>query len=239
MHRISLIVATKDRPNDLQKLLQSLRNQTAGPAEIVIVDASMEPVAAMIAEFPELTLRYLRHWPPSAAAQRNAGILACDPASTLVGFADDDTTFEPQAFENMLNFWRAAEPEILGAAFNFRNVWLSRPHRRGRGHRRAGPALRLDRGAPCGGRRGGSGNSAASVHLEAVAASCAQPLEICLPHGCAPGGISKVSEWGTISSRTGNDPSTSPSASTNNHSREPLWARHSIDSVSPATPLRR
>jgi len=121
MYRTSLIVATKDRPSDLHKLLESLRSQTAGPAEIVIVDASQEPVTAVIAQFPELEIRHLRHWPPSAAAQRNAGILACNPASTLIGFADDDTTFEPQAFANMLTFWSAAEPKILGAAFNFRN----------------------------------------------------------------------------------------------------------------------
>jgi glycosyltransferase involved in cell wall biosynthesis len=122
MHRISLIVATKDRPDDLKGLLESLRDQTVGPAEIVVVDASREPVGQVIAEFSQLTIRHLRHWPPSAAAQRNAGIRACDPASTLIGFADDDTTFEPQAFANMLNFWEHAEPDVLGAAFNFRNL---------------------------------------------------------------------------------------------------------------------
>ncbi len=122
MHNISLIVATKDRPNDLRKLLGSLRSQSTGPHEIVVVDASREPVEAVTAEFPELAIRYLRHWPPSAAAQRNAGILACDASSTLIGFADDDTTFEPQAFANMLRFWQDSEPETLGAAFNFRNA---------------------------------------------------------------------------------------------------------------------
>jgi glycosyltransferase involved in cell wall biosynthesis len=121
MHRISLIVATKDRPDDLRKLLESLRRQVVGPAEIVVVDASREPVELVMADYPELTTRYLRHWPPSAAAQRNAGIQACNPTATLIGFADDDTTFEPQAFANMLNFWKDAAPDILGAAFNIRN----------------------------------------------------------------------------------------------------------------------
>jgi GT2 family glycosyltransferase len=105
----------------LRKLLESLRRQTVGPAEVVVADASREPVGSVIAEFPELTTRYLRHWPPSAAAQRNAGIRACEPAATLIGFADDDTTFEPQAFANMLSFWKDAAPDILGAAFNIRN----------------------------------------------------------------------------------------------------------------------
>jgi GT2 family glycosyltransferase len=120
-HRISLIVATKDRPEDLRKLLNSLSRQSIRPTEIVIVDASREPVDPVLAKFPELTTLYLRHWPPSAAAQRNAGIRGCDPTSTLIGFADDDTTFEPQAFENMLRFWEDAKPDILGAAFNIRN----------------------------------------------------------------------------------------------------------------------
>jgi GT2 family glycosyltransferase len=121
MHRISLIVATKDRPDDLRTLLESLRRQTIAPVEIVVVDASREPVEPVIAEFSELTTRYLRHWPPSAAAQRNAGIRACAPTATLIGFADDDTTFEPQAFANMLSFWNKAAPDVLGAAFNIRN----------------------------------------------------------------------------------------------------------------------
>jgi GT2 family glycosyltransferase len=121
MQRVSLIVATKDRPDDLRRLLESLRHQAVGPDEILVVDASLMTVEPLLAEFPELKTRYLRHWPPSAAAQRNMGIQACDSAATLVGFADDDTTFEPQAFANMLAFWNEAEPNLLGAAFNLRN----------------------------------------------------------------------------------------------------------------------
>lgn len=120
-HSIALVVATKDRPSDLDNLLASLRGQSTLPEQIVVVDASIEPIEDVIARFPELTIRYVRHWPPSAAAQRNAGILACAPSATLIGFADDDTTFEPTAFENMLAFWRTAPPDVLGAAFNIRN----------------------------------------------------------------------------------------------------------------------
>lgn len=121
MHRVSLVVATKDRPDDLRRLLESLRNQAVAPAEIMIVDSSLDSVEDVTKEFPGLNTQYLRHWPPSAAAQRNAGIRQCDAASTLIGFADDDTTFEQQAFANMLAFWHDASPEILGAAFNIRN----------------------------------------------------------------------------------------------------------------------
>jgi GT2 family glycosyltransferase len=121
MHSISLIVATKDRPDDLRRLFESLRAQTVAPDEIIVVDASQESKEPILTGFPELAIRYLPHWPPSATAQRNAGILACDPAATLIGFADDDTTFEPYAFANMRSFWNSAEPDILGAGFNLCN----------------------------------------------------------------------------------------------------------------------
>jgi GT2 family glycosyltransferase len=121
---ISLIVATKDRPADLRRLLESLRRQTVKPGEIVIVDASRESVESVVTGFPELNTRYVRHWPPSAAAQRNAGIRACDRSARLIGFADDDTTFEPDAFEAMLRFWESAGEDVLGAAFNILNYRL-------------------------------------------------------------------------------------------------------------------
>jgi len=121
MHRISLIVATKDRPDDLRRLLASLRAQTVALDEIVIVDASIQSVEQVTIEFPDLLIRYLRHFPPSAAAQRNSGVLSCKTSSTLIGFADDDTTFESSAFENMIAFWNTAASDILGAAFNLQN----------------------------------------------------------------------------------------------------------------------
>jgi len=120
-HCLTLVVATKDRPDDLRHMLNSLQNQTMPPEEIVLVDASSCPVEAILGEYPALSLRYLRHLPPSAAAQRNAGIQASSPSATLIGFADDDIIFEPEAFELMMGFWESAPSDTLGAAFNLRN----------------------------------------------------------------------------------------------------------------------
>ena len=120
-HRLSLVVATKDRPDDFRRLFESLRQQTVKPAEIVIVDASQESVESIATAFPELRKRYIRQLPPSAAAQRNAGIRACDPSATLIAFADDDITFEPDSFAAMLRFWEGASEDVLGASFNILN----------------------------------------------------------------------------------------------------------------------
>ncbi len=120
-HSLTLVVATKDRPDDLRLMLNSLQIQTLPPAEIIVVDASTNPVEGILREFPALSLRYLRHLPPSAAGQRNAGIRASSPDATLIGFADDDIVFEPKAFEYLLNFWESAPQDVLGAAFNLLN----------------------------------------------------------------------------------------------------------------------
>ena len=125
-HKISMVVATKDRPADLRRLLESLQQQTIKPTEIVIVDASRESVESVVAAFPQVRTRYVRHLLPSAAAQRNAGIRACDPSATLIGFADDDTTFEPDSFAAMLRFWDSASEDVLGASFNVLNYRLPR-----------------------------------------------------------------------------------------------------------------
>jgi GT2 family glycosyltransferase len=125
MPPLSLVIATKDRPDDLRRLLCSLAAQSARPDDVVIVDASATPVDRVLSEFPELNTRYMRHWPPSAAAQRNAGIRACSTVSELIGFVDDDAAFEPEAIANMLRFWETAAGNTLGASFNMRNYPLT------------------------------------------------------------------------------------------------------------------
>jgi GT2 family glycosyltransferase len=53
-HKNSVVVATKDRPDDLRRLLESLHRQTIPPAEVVIVDVSREPVEPVVAASLEL-----------------------------------------------------------------------------------------------------------------------------------------------------------------------------------------
>ncbi len=100
-----------------------MRGQSVPPAQIVIVDASSEPVEYVAKRFPISTFSYLRHWPPSAAAQRNAGIQACAASSSLIGFADDDTTFEPKAFENECSkFWDGRGPRYARRGIQHPNL---------------------------------------------------------------------------------------------------------------------
>lgn len=116
------IIATKDRPRELQRMFESLSEQTCRPDGVIVVDASGEPVRGVVDGFPELNPIYIRAESPSASGQRNAGLKALDDNVDLVGFMDDDATLEPAAVENMLKFWRGASDDVAGAAFNHLNA---------------------------------------------------------------------------------------------------------------------
>lgn len=122
MSTICFVVATKDRPHDLRRMLDSLATQTRPPDLVVIVDSSSQSVSQVAEEFGErLCVRYIHHQPPSAAGQRNAGIEAVPADIDLIAFLDDDATLEPNALERMFAFWEAAPSDLGGAAFNMVN----------------------------------------------------------------------------------------------------------------------
>ncbi|MDB5825060.1 MAG: putative glycosyltransferase [Herminiimonas sp.] len=122
MQRISIVVPTKDRPDDLAKLLASLAAQTRKPDQIIIVDGSDPVIRPVVDRFAELlALDYVRVFPPSLAKQRNAGMAELRPDITLAGYIDDDIVLEPAAVERMLAFWESASADIGGAAFNITN----------------------------------------------------------------------------------------------------------------------
>ncbi len=126
-HRIAYVVPTKDRPDDLRKLLVSLSRQTVNPRQIVIVDGSDPPIRDVVDGFPDLPLAYVRVFPPSLAQQRNSGMAALADGITVAGYLDDDLELAEDATERMRDFWQTAGPEVGGAAFTIVNQPLRHP----------------------------------------------------------------------------------------------------------------
>ncbi len=120
-HKLAFVVPTKDRPDDLSRLLRSLAGQTGPVEEVVIVDGGDRPLGPLAEAFPGLSVRVLRHRPPSATRQRNVGIDAVGPKASLIGILDDDSVLVPDAVEVMLSFWDAAPARLGGASFNLAN----------------------------------------------------------------------------------------------------------------------
>lgn len=106
-NRLAIVIPTKDRPDDLRKLLDSLRSQSRRPDQVIVVDGSNPDVSHVVAEFRELPLDYVRVYPPSLARQRNAGMARLAGDITLAGYLDDDIVLERDAVEAMMRFWEA------------------------------------------------------------------------------------------------------------------------------------
>jgi glycosyltransferase involved in cell wall biosynthesis len=132
MNKIAFVVPTKDRPEDLRKMLASLQAQTRLPDQLIVVDGSNPDVRHVVDEFATLRIEYVRVFPPSLAKQRNAGMKQVRQDITLAGYLDDDIVLEPDAVEKMLQFWEGSGADLGGTVFNITNspmpraVWLKR-----------------------------------------------------------------------------------------------------------------
>lgn len=115
-----LVAATKDRPQKLKNLLESIQSQTLLPTEIIIVDGGDKSVDYISKDFKNLNIKYMQLRPPSGTKQRNLGIKSAVSAD-LIGIIDDDIVLEKKAIENMLLFWERAPQDLGGAAFNLMN----------------------------------------------------------------------------------------------------------------------
>jgi len=125
--KLSIIIPTKNRPEDLARLLKNLFTQSLKPVQTIIVDGSDSPSEELSKEFPDLHIDYINLRPPSLTAQRNRGIRqVCDEA-THVSFFDDDVFLEKDAIKNMMRFWENASTDTAGASFNLTNEIYKKP----------------------------------------------------------------------------------------------------------------
>ncbi len=126
-HKIALIVPTRNRPDLLGKLLQSVQEQTVQPHQVIIVDGSDEPLESQIEHFFTPNFSYVRVFPPSLSKQRNAGIKALNKEITLVGYLDDDIILNKDAIEAMLRYWEHCPDNTGGSSFHITNNKLASP----------------------------------------------------------------------------------------------------------------
>jgi GT2 family glycosyltransferase len=117
--RISVVVATYDRPDDLRQCLRSLtQQQTRHEVEIVVVDNHPQSglTPPVVAAFPEVKLVSERRGGLSFA--RNTGFRASTGAILVA--TDDDVTMPPDWLEKLAApFARSDVMMVTGAVFPF------------------------------------------------------------------------------------------------------------------------
>ncbi|WP_246696195.1 glycosyltransferase family 2 protein [Mesorhizobium sp. SARCC-RB16n] len=95
----SVVICTRDRPNELRRCLASLPRQTFLPEEVIVVDN-----ASRGSETREVALAagaiYVREDRPGLDIARNRGALRA--SSEIVAYTDDDVLLHPQWLERLV-----------------------------------------------------------------------------------------------------------------------------------------
>jgi len=99
---ISVILCTKDRPDDLSRCLDSIQKQSVKPDELIVVDASSgnetERLCYNRRGTSSIELKYIRS-KPHLTHQRNLGVDSS--GGELIFFFDDDVILDERYLENV------------------------------------------------------------------------------------------------------------------------------------------
>lgn len=118
MIKLGFIVPTLNRPQELNRLLQSIYSQSVLPKTIIIVDGTEVSIQPTILRDERVEIIYCHEVPPSLAKQRNRGIAAIPPDLTHVGFLDDDLVIEPGSIASIVKLIENEGSDLGGASFN-------------------------------------------------------------------------------------------------------------------------
>lgn len=95
----TIVICTRDRPDDLERCLRSLKYQTYQPEEVIVVDnASSDLRTRDVALAAGVT--YVREDRPGLDVARNTGALAAN--SDIVAYADDDEILHVRWLERLV-----------------------------------------------------------------------------------------------------------------------------------------
>jgi glycosyltransferase involved in cell wall biosynthesis len=109
MPAFSLVVATKGRTNELERLLESLIAQTCTNFELIVVDQNGDGrLDSLLVKYAnEIQIRHLR-CDAGVSQARNLGIEAAD--GEFLAFPDDDCWYQPDTIANVL-YWFQQNPD--------------------------------------------------------------------------------------------------------------------------------
>ncbi len=130
--KVSVVIATRDRPVLLRRAVQRVMDQTyAGEIECVIVFDQSEPHEIEVTVPARRTLRVIRNTErsPGLAGARNSGVLAS--TGELVAFCDDDDEWLPEKLERQVAAMQAnpaAEVATTGIWVVYERKTIPRAH---------------------------------------------------------------------------------------------------------------
>jgi len=118
---LALIIPTKDRPEKMVNLLDSISAQGVACGRIIVVDGGKSIRGIVESYRDKIPVEYHECRPPAQIRQRNMAISLLEGSTPLVGLFDDDIVLEEGALEAMINFWNQCTSDTAGVSFNVVN----------------------------------------------------------------------------------------------------------------------
>ena len=118
---LSILVATMNRPKAVEKMLESVFQQTLLPEEMILVDQSSDDLTKQVWDEYALriasrgqVLKYVRQETPSLVKARNRGFE--ESTGSIICFIDDDVILNPDYFEKIAGYFK--DPSVGGVTGN-------------------------------------------------------------------------------------------------------------------------
>ena len=115
--KVSIVIPTKDRDNDLIECIQSIANQTSLPKEVIVVDDGniIQDTSTKILDIlnsKDVRFIYLKKDKPGTSRSRNLG--AEKSSGDIVIILDDDVIIDEDYIEEILKVYEKFQMENLG-----------------------------------------------------------------------------------------------------------------------------
>ena len=104
--KVSLVLATVGRTDELCRLIDSLVRQTFRNFEVILVDQNLDDrLQSHVQRLDDvgMALKHVKHFPPNLSTARNAGIALAQ--GKWVGFPDDDCWYDAQFLEHLCPYF--------------------------------------------------------------------------------------------------------------------------------------
>lgn len=122
MIEFDVVIPTKNRPEDLKRMIASIEIQTQKPKRVVIVDQSLV-IKEIFCSFHYEVIHLHAHFVSGLTAAKNLGVSKC--TSEVIHFFDDDIILDLDYFEKINNHLEV-NPNIYGICGRQKNSKSSR-----------------------------------------------------------------------------------------------------------------
>ncbi len=118
--RYGILIATRNRAEQLNELLHSITNLRLKPESVIISYSGENPYERIKGHRDSLNMKLIENMKPGQVAQKKMGLLCFGNEVDWIMFCDDDITLEPNCITNMFDVISKHEnfSKIGGAGFS-------------------------------------------------------------------------------------------------------------------------